>query len=127
MGAGELDFATGLCGAVGVMTHELSALGKLCIEHLPRFLGNVPCQIHPDTGVITIKSTNPRLGDILVVDDGDELTIYFGDEGHVHIQGWHESFLEDGDDETPESFNIDAVEQASYWILDHLAVKRSGY
>jgi hypothetical protein len=111
---------------VAVMTHTISDFGKLCVEHLPRLLGDIRCVVRTDHGVIlTIKAVHPKDIEIYITDDVDEdntLTVHFGGERHLHYDGWID---EKGD--TPQSrqkHEMDQLELMANTIVYEIAAIR---
>lgn len=93
------------------MGFVLSAIGKLCLEVLPSRLADYDFVVSRDANpIVSIKALHPHVGDITINDDGDELTVYFGDGGHLHFNAW-----------TPEmGVTAEEIEQGNRDSVEHM-------
>ncbi len=72
-----------------MMAFEISAIGKICLEVVQSQLADYDFVVSRDTNpIVRIKALHPDVSDITIDDDGDELTVYFGGQTHLHFDAW---------------------------------------
>jgi sulfur-carrier protein len=125
----NLDVAVNPTSLVLVIAFELSGIGRICADLLPKLLSGVACVVDRNANpIVVIKANHAEVGDITVDDDGHELTVYFGDNTHLHFEAWYE---DDHDPEFDGEFDPEhnkwRVELVSDNILGAISEKRARF